>query len=192
MPSPLQDKWDRIHADAGWPAPARVLVENLHLLPHQGLALEAACGLGANALLLARRGLTVTAWDISPVAIDRLQRRAEREGLPLRAEVRDIESGTWPRETWDVIVVTRFLNRDLCSRIQAALKPGGLLLYQTFVRHPVTPVGPSNPAYRLEENELLRLFAGLIVRAYREENHCGDLSRGLRNEAYLVAQKPMR
>ncbi len=186
-----QDKWDRIHAEADWPEPARVVCENAHLLPSRGQALEVACGLGANALLLARRGLTVTAWDLSPVAIDRLRRRAESEGLSLRAEVRDVTVGPWPREAWDVIVVSRFLDRSVCAAMKEALKPGGLLLYQTFVRDPVTPAGPSNPAYRLAENELLRLFAGLIVRAYREEGHCGDQCRGWRDEAYLVAQKPL-
>ncbi len=187
----VRAKWDRIYADAGWPSPARVVHENEHLLPSRGRALEVACGLGANALQLARRGLMVTAWDLSPVAVARLRRRAEREGLPLRAEVRDVTAGPWPREAWDVIVVSRFLDRSVCTAMQKALKPGGLLLYQTFVRNPVTPAGPSNPAYRLAENELLRLFAGLIVRAYREEGHCGDRYRGWRDEAYLVAQKPL-
>lgn len=190
MASSLQDKWDRIYAEADWPAPVPAVTENLHLLPSRGRALEVACGLGANALLLARRGLAVTAWDISPVAIGRLQRKADSEGLPLRAEVRDVQAEPWPQETWDVIVVSRFLDRSLCPEMRKVLKPGGLLFYQTFVRNPVTSFGPSNPAYRLEENELLRLFAGLIMRVYREENHCGDLSQGLRDEAYLVAQKP--
>ncbi len=187
----VRDKWDRIYADAGWPAPARVVRENEHLLPLRGRVLEVACGLGANALLLARRGLDVTAWDLSPVAVERLRRRAEREGLPLRAEVRDVTVAPWPGEAWDVIVVSRFLDRAVCAAMRQALKPGGLLMYQTFVRDPVTSVGPSNPAYRLAENELLRLFSGLIVRAYREEGHCGDRCRGWRDEAYLVAQKPM-
>ncbi len=187
----LQRKWDRIHAGAPWPGPARVLRDFAHLLPGRGRALEVACGLGDNALLLARRGLAVTAWDISPVAIERLRRRAVEDGLAVAAEVRDVEAAAWPLAAFDVIVVSRFLSRGLCPRIQAALKPGGLLYYQTFIRARVDAGrGPSNPAYRLAENELLRLFPGLIVRAYREEGRCGDTRQGWRDEACLVAQKP--
>ncbi|WP_240905903.1 hypothetical protein [Thiorhodococcus mannitoliphagus] len=72
----------------------------------------------------------------------------------------------------------------------AALRPGGLLLYQTFSREAVTDRGPSNPDYRLAPNELLRLFPGLIVRAYRDEGCVGDTRRGTRDIAFLVAQAP--
>ena len=48
-------------------------------------------------------------------------------------------------------------------------------------------VGPSNPDYLLEENELLRLFPRLILRGYREDSGFGDTD--LRNQAYLVAEK---
>ena len=62
-----QDKWDRRYSDpANEARAAQVLSDNLHLLPTQGTALDLACGLGGNALLLARQGLTVEAWDLSP------------------------------------------------------------------------------------------------------------------------------
>ncbi|BCX82366.1 tellurite methyltransferase [Methylomarinovum caldicuralii] len=191
MDQNVWQKWDRIHAEAEWPPPARVLRDFAHLLPARGEALEVACGLGGNALLLARHGLAVTAWDISPVAIERLRRRAVETGAAVTAEVRDVETGPWPQAAFDVIVVSRFLSRPLCPRLQAALKPGGLLYYQTFIRERADPRrGPSNPAYLLAENALLRLFPDLIVRVYREEGRCGDLRQGWRDEACLVAQKP--
>src|SRR3569623_483484 len=53
-----QDRWDARYREAGLPgAPATVLLENAHLLPREGTALALACGLGANALLLAEREL---------------------------------------------------------------------------------------------------------------------------------------
>ena len=54
----------------------------------------------------------------------------------------------------------------------------------------MTDQGPSNPAYRLDTNELLRLFPHLIVRFYREEGRVGDLTDGKRDIAQLVAQRP--
>jgi hypothetical protein len=71
----------------------------------------------------------------------------------------------------------------------AALKPGGLLFYQTFTRVSVGPGGPQNPEYRLAENELLRMFQELQVVVYREEGEIGDKTHGFRNEAMLVAKK---
>ncbi len=184
----LAGKWDARYREAGSAVASEVLAENRHLLPAAGEALDLACGLGGNALLLARHGLRTTAWDLSPVAIERLA--SEAEGLPLRAEVRDVLAMPPAAARFDVIVVSRFLERDLCPALVAALRPGGLLFYQTFTRDKAVAGGPSNPDFLLAENELLRLFGGLCLRVYREEGRLGDVTRGLRNEALLVAQRP--
>jgi SAM-dependent methyltransferase len=187
----LQAKWDSRHADPGkQPSAALVLTQNRHLLPPQGSALDLACGLGGNALLLAEQGLDVSAWDISPVAIDRLTAAAQRKGLAnLVAEVRDVERDPPMPESLDVIVVSYFLQRELTTAIIQALKPGGLLFYQTFTRIAVATEGPSNPDFRLGDNELLGLFSPLKLRFYREENRLGDLTQGTRDIAMLVAEK---
>ncbi|NJD07352.1 MAG: methyltransferase domain-containing protein, partial [Methylococcaceae bacterium] len=131
----LQAKWNAAYGSAErQPEPARVLTANAHLLPATGTALDLACGLGGNALFLAERGLQVTAWDFSEVAIDRLTELAREQDLKLTAEVRDVEREELPEAVFDVIVVSRFLTRSLADAIVAALKPGGLLYYQTYTR----------------------------------------------------------
>ena len=193
MTTSISEKWNRIYtATTEFPPPARVLSENDYLLPASGLALDLACGLGGNALYLAEKGLQVQAWDISQVAIDKVRKKSQQLGLRnLEARIMNAESLDWRQWQFDVIIVSRFLVRSLCPMIAAAVKPGGLLFYQTFVREKIAEVGPSNPDYLLKENELLHLFPELIVRVYREEGRVGDPSRGLRNEAYLVGQKPL-
>ena len=159
-----RNKWNqRYRAGSGDAVPARVLAENRHLLPAVGTALEMACGLGGNALLMANRGLDTVAWDISQEAISRLEMTAGQQGVSLVAQVRDVVADPPQADAFDVIVVSRFLHRDLAGAIQRALKPGGLLFYQTFTRDRVNAGGPSNPAFCLGENELLSLFAGLTV-----------------------------
>lgn len=188
---PQREKWDRRYRD-GDPAraePAEVLRANAHLLPAHGTALDLACGLGANAVCLARHGFTTHAWDFSTAAIDKLAGYAAASGLPLSAQVRDVCAAPPAAASFDVIVVSFFLERDLAPALCAALRPGGLLFYQTFTRACVDESGPANPAYRLARNELLRLFHGLAPVVYREENTLGDISRGWRNQAMLVAQK---
>jgi tellurite methyltransferase len=187
----MREKWDHIYASdtEEEPAPAAVLRENAHLLPLGGNALDLACGRGGNALFLARRGFRVSAWDISPVAIGRLAGRAERSGLALEAAVRDVESVPFPRETFTVITVSRFLARSLTGAILDSLAPGGLLFYQTFVREKLSTKGPGNPEYLLRVNELLDLFREMRILVYREEGRAGDLSAGNRDEASLVGKK---
>ena len=185
----LRLKWDGRYADAvGEGVPIEVLVNNAHLLPASGLALDLACGLGGNALFMARRGLQTTAWDLSPVAIANLQSAAG--GLPIRAEVRDVTVLPPSPGQFDVVCVGHFLDRELCPHIAAALRPGGLLFYQTFTRERVDDSGPGSERFRLASNELLDLFPGLIVRVYRDEGRCGDITRGWRNRAQLIAQRP--
>lgn len=186
----LREKWNQRYLDTERdPPPASVLTENLHLLPSTGRALDLACGLGANALLLAQQGLDVIAWDLSPVAVDRLNREAKRQGLRVLAEVRNVCERPPEPETFDIILVSYFLDRGLAPALAEALRPTGLLLYQTFSQQAVSACGPSNPAYRLATNELLSLFSRLLVRFYREEGRLGDPGQGTRDVAQLIAQK---
>ncbi|MBI1194507.1 MAG: methyltransferase domain-containing protein [Gammaproteobacteria bacterium] len=184
-------KWDRIYEGReGPPArPSRVLVENEHLLPTGGKSLDLACGLGGSALFLAERGFESRAWDVSEVAIDRLAARARELGLVVHGAVRDIVTDPPGDGTFDVIAVAHFLDRAIVPALIAALRPGGLIFYQTFTRHRVLGSGPKNDDFRLADNELLRLFSGLRLLVYREEGVQGDIAKGLRDEAMIVAQK---
>lgn len=166
-----------------------VLAQHQHLLPRRGRALEIACGLGANALFMARLGLEVDAWDISPVAIDKLNDYCRDHGIHINASVRDVRNKPPARESYDVIVVSYFLQRELAPAITEALRPGGLLFYQTHIHDKVDDSGPSNPDFLLKSNELLNLFNSLTILAYREEGRVGDIRRGFRNAAMLVGIK---
>lgn len=186
----LTRKWDKRHREADdLGRLARVLEENEHLLPASGDALDLACGRGVNALRLARLGLRVTAWDLSPVAIERLRKEASSQGILLSAAVRNVVESPPPASSFDVILIAHFLERSIVPALTAALKPGGLLFYQTFAER-ILDEGPEDARFRLRDNELLRLFPILRIRAYREEGDAGDTSRGWRGLAMLVAQKP--
>lgn len=187
-PDTVQMKWDERYRLADTPASAMaVLTENLHLLPSSGTALDLACGLGGNALLLARRGLDTTALDISPVAVARLREHAG--ALPITVRARDVVSEPPEPGCFDVVCVGHFLDRSLCPALAATLRPGGLLFYQTFSRERVDDSGPGDGPFRLQPNELLQLFSQLRVRFYREEGVIGDTCQGTRNIAQLVAQR---
>jgi tellurite methyltransferase len=186
----MKEKWDTRYRDANEPGPpATVLNENLHLLPHDGIALDLACGLGANSLLLAERGLKTYAWDMSAVAIEKLRTIAVDRKLPIIADVKDVLHESFPAAHFDVIIVTHYLERALNQAIINALKPGGLLFYQTFTRTAVSAEGPQKDEWRLADGELLTMFKPLRPLVYREEGRIGDRDLGFRNKALLVAVK---
>lgn len=190
MSSAVKEKWDRIYLNAVEPAPVvEVLKDYEFLLPESGLALDLACGRGTNSCFMAESGLQVEAWDISSVALSQLTERADEKGLEIKTRCIDITPGSLPVKRYDVILVSRFFDRRLANALFQALKPAGLLFYQTFTQQKTTQAGPSNPDYLLAENELLAMFSGLTLLVYRELGLTGDIEQGLRNEAQLVAQK---
>lgn len=157
--------------------PASWLVQHAHLLPRQGQALDVASGRGRHAIWLAERGLNVLAVDRNADAVRDLNDEARASRLPLRAEVRDLESGVnpFPRSAFDVIVVVHYLHRPLFPALIGALAPGGLLVYETFTRAQAARGKPTNPDFLLESGELLDLVRPLEVLDSREGDDDGRM-----------------
>ncbi|MFV2056014.1 MAG: class I SAM-dependent methyltransferase [Thiohalomonadales bacterium] len=187
--------WDAYYRDLNIgseiPEPVRVLREYAYLLPAKGEALDIACGLAGNAFFLARQGLETSAWDSAEFALRRVREIARTHKLSLQLEQRDVEQRPPAKNSFDVLVVSRFLSRPLANKLITALRPNGLLFYQTFMLEKSPDIGPSNPKFLLQNNELLRLFADLRLLVYKELGFVGDKRQGLRNEALLVARKEL-
>lgn len=198
-------EWDIRHGETGkrGPAePAAIVGEWLPLLPN-GPALDLACGTGRHTLLLAGRGQLVTAMDWSAVALEILEKRAQQANLRVRRvdgealaaengdhEIRliqaDLEQIRLPTESFDLILCIQYLQRSLFPQISKALRPGGVLLFETFTKEQLRfAQGPRNPAHLLEPGELRTAFPQLQALFYRE------LSAG-QGIASLVARKPPR
>ena len=188
-----KDKWNKIYstneAEISKPKPAEVLFDHACLLPEAGTTLDLASGLGGNAIFLAERGFVSHAWDIAQQASNRLKSYCDKNRISICIETRDVEQQPPSANSFDVICVSYFLERSLSRHITAALRPNGLLFYQTFTAEKVSDDGPSNPNYRLRANELLEMFSSLHVLAYQEYGCVGNHKVGLRNVAQLVAQK---
>jgi len=187
-----EDKWNAIYNSKKLTEdflPAYVLKEFHHLLPAQGKALDLASGPGTNALFLAQHNLQSHAWDISSIAIDKLKEISSSLNMDINTEVRDVVSSPPEKNSFDVIVVSHFLDRQIMPEIIAALRKNGLLFYQTFTMTRVQESGPSSSKYRLGKNELLDLCKDLDTIVYREEGTIGDTESGFRNEALYIGQR---
>ncbi len=166
-----QARWNKAYEErAGQPfPPPDALLVAYAPRPQPGqrvpVALDVAAGLGQNALWLAERGYRVQALDISTVALECGRVEMIRRGLQgVRFCAVDLESTEvadyLPPDFADLICCFRYLNRALFPALRAAVRPGGLILYQTYnVRHLAQRPG-MNRAYLLEVGELPGFFPG--------------------------------
>jgi|CXWL01.1.fsa_nt_gi dihydroneopterin aldolase len=160
----------------GGQAPSTFLLEHLHLLP-KGRALDLAAGRGRHALLLAKKGFAVEAIDRDADALEELAGRAQRAGVQIQTTNLDLERDPQHpldlgEARYDVILVFFYLHRPLFPALVRALRPGGMLVYETFtVDNHLRHQHPRRKEFCLLPNELLALTQGLRVRYYSEGQH---------------------
>jgi len=173
--------------------PADFLVEHRHLLPLAGRALDVATGTGRNALYLASLGYEVTGIDVSGVAVERCRAEAARRGLRVEAVQADLGSYRLLVGVYDVAVDFYYLQRDLAPSLADALRPGGVLVFESFTTEQRRfGWGPVQDDFLLRPGELRSLFAGLEELVYREGLVESQSGRGTKAVAGLVARKPAR
>jgi tellurite methyltransferase len=132
-------------------------------------ALDLAMGTGRHARALAQAGFRTFGVDISFDAVRSARASLVPDERTIAAWVADLRQYPLPRSRFDVIVVTRYLQRDLFGAISEALAPGGVLIYETFTtRQRMYERGPTSPDHLLEPGELRRAFDALDVLFYEE------------------------
>jgi SAM-dependent methyltransferase len=97
--------------------------------------LDVSCGIGTQALGLARRGFAVTASDLSAGAVARARDEARRRGLDIDFSVGDMRAAyDHHRQQFDVVIscdnsITHLLNDDdlllALRQMHACARPGG-------------------------------------------------------------------
>jgi SAM-dependent methyltransferase len=107
---------------------------------------------------LARRGLDVWGFDISPVAIGQARDLARRAGVGdrCRFNVADLNAGLPDGPPADVVLCHRFRDRRLDRAIIERLAPGGLLAIAVL-----SEVGAAPGPFRAAPGELSAAFADL-------------------------------
>lgn len=164
-----------------WLASQRALFE-----PGQR-ALAVADGEGRNSVWLARLGLQVDAFDISPVGVDKARKLADGAGVAVNYAVADCDAWPWQPQAYDhvVAIFIQFADPDLRARLfarmAAALKPGGhLLLHGYTPRQLEFNTGGPGVLEHLYTPELLRTgFAELEIIELRD--YVAELAEGDRH-----------
>ncbi len=186
---PLQDahRWNTRYQEgsrASFEQPRPFLVENSACLPSQGLALDAAMGIGANAAFLLAHGLRVIGVDISIVAL----RRAKQQLPALMPVLADLARFHLPPNCFDLVINFYYLQRDLWPVYFRSLRPGGILIIETLTEamHAIHP--EISPAFLLQPGELRQSFQHMHILTYRE-GWLEQKGRHPRAVASLIAQK---
>jgi SAM-dependent methyltransferase len=109
----------------------RLVAEVADLAP--GRALDVGCGEGADAIWLARRGWTVTAIDISDLAVRRAREAAERAGATVEWVCGDALRTPFPARSFDLVslqypALPKAAGEPAVRTLLDAVRPGGLLL----------------------------------------------------------------
>ena len=153
-PSPFVEHWIRT-------------LSNQIPLPRR--ALDVAMGRGRHAFPLAAAGFRTFGVDSRHDVILDTVRRAHNRGLDVHAWCADLTMPALPSGRFDLVVVTRYLQRDLCPALIETMAPGGFLLYETFTEpQKGRGRGPQSPDHLLGIGELRSLFAELDEIFYEE------------------------
>jgi len=159
--------WDDCHRGKPAGDAEPFLAEMLARIP-RGVALDVAAGRGRNSLALARAGMRVVAVDFSVEAMRLLAATTRADRLAIWPVVANLDNFHLKDESLDAIVNTNFLDRALFPKFERALRPGGILIADTFLIDQVSIGHPSDPRFLLAHGELRALAGGLEIEEYRE------------------------
>lgn len=156
------------------PFPSSFLVEHRHQLP-KGKILDVASGYGRNAFYLASLGYSVTALDRDKEALRAIQHQIQdSRASHMVVQHQDLENGSpnsldLGTELYEGLIVFFYLYRPLFPSFLRALKPGGVLIFETFLidNHRINN-HPRRKEFCLEHNELVQLAKGLRIVHYEE------------------------
>lgn len=171
-------RWNKKYLSCPMPSAVSPIVRDFMGFAHPGRALDIACGTGRNTVHMASRGFRVDAVDISDYALGQIPH--DQNICLIEA---DLDAYVFEEAGYDLIVNCNFLYRPHFPMIVTALRPGGVLIYETFVEAQAEGFHqPSNPDFLLKKRELLEAFSSLDVIYYEEK-----VATNLRGERVNVA-----
>lgn len=149
-------RWnERYAASAPDFLPSPLLAQALDAGFPDGPVLELACGRSGNALALAAAGRTVTAVDVSDVALDQLKAEAVSRGLERSIRLVEADVPTYIAADpgrYALVLATRYWDAAAFEAACHAVADGGLLAWEALALEP----GESDRPFRVPHGELGR------------------------------------
>ncbi len=178
-----KERWNKRYQEKPFRDYVEPIIEKYIGEANVGYALDIACGQGRNTHFVADRGFEVDAIDLSDYALSRVKDDAKIHKIEV-----DLDAYNLEKNKYDLIINMNYLNRRFYHQIKEALKPNGVLIFETFIIAHGDFDNPQNPEYLLRQNELLHAFIGLDI-IYYEEREDINLRGEKTRVASLVAKK---
>ncbi len=163
--------WDKRYREGfygGKLEPHELLVRHRGLIRPGGLVVDIAMGTGRDILFLAEKGFRACGFDRSDEAVKIARGSADGRGLDLTIVRGDANYLPFKTGIADGVIVFYFLIREMMPDLVAMLKPGGTLIYETYLVRQNTIDQPKNPAFLLDDGELRSRLGSLEVCFYEE------------------------
>ncbi len=199
-----RETWDGRFSTDGYifgTEPNAWLAAHANLLQPGMRVLAVADGEGRNSVWMAKRGLTVDAFDISPVGVAKAEKLAQQAGVQVNFQIAGVEDFAWKVGEYDAVVAIfiQFADPDtraaLFRRMKSALKPDGLLLLQGYTPKQLEykTGGPPNVDHLYTEDLMQEAFGDMDIselRSYEDVLNEGTQHRGQSALIGVVARKP--
>jgi ubiquinone/menaquinone biosynthesis C-methylase UbiE len=175
--------------------------------------LEIGCGMGFDSLEFLKRGVQVTATDLTPSAVKLARRHFEIEGVtPEDVRVENVLTLSFRDNTFDAIWANGVLHatgdtQRAIQEVRRVLKPGGRAIISHFYRKPswmyfLSRIGKENIEYKEEdppvnefyrECEILAMFTGFnVIDAVQEHYRALPVCRrGIKAALYTFGFMPV-
>jgi len=156
--------------------------------------LDLACGKGRNGLFLVSHNVPVLFADNNEAHLQSIVPALESAGPSSKKSAcwlidfeAQVSEGRNPLigKSFDAVIVFNYLHRPLFPFIREAIRPGGLIVYETFNVDQKRFGRPSNPDFLLQHDELCQVFAGWEF----IESFEGEVSNPDRAITRLIARK---
>ena len=157
-------RWDEKYQNRKHPGhlnPDPLLVQYQELFKPRQRVVDLASGTGRHSVLLAQLGCFVMPFDCSQIALAQCCEHAKTKSVTIYPVVADLTDFRFPPQCVDAMICFNYLNRELSDNMIEALKPGGIVLMQTFNRNFLTVNPRFNLDYALKPGELEVMFKGL-------------------------------
>ena len=153
----MKNPYDEKYAQASYywgVKPSHICFEVLKRMPpdRRVRLLDIGCGEGRNAVFFARNGYDVTAFDLSPIGVEKTRRLAEQVGVKVELFEANINEFRL-KEPFDVLFSTgvlhyipQSLRAEVLENYKAFTNPGGLNVFSVFVKKPFIAKAPDGEA----------------------------------------------
>jgi SAM-dependent methyltransferase len=162
--------WDTRYREGSFDTavkPHGLLARFQPLIP-QGMVLDIASGSGRDALFLAEEGYSVCGLERSAEGLRIARDRSLALGHDISLVQADANALPFKKGCASGVTVFYFLERNIMGEIVDLLGKGGILIYETFLKRQNVIDGPRNPAFLLDDGELVSYFSALELIFYEE------------------------